>query len=152
MSSSFLLDTHVLSELMRERPDAGVLDWFARNAQAAMYTSSVTQAEILMGIALLPAGKRRMALAVAAEQMFEQDFAGHCLVFDSAAARHYALIVAARARQGRPISTEDAQIAAIALASGLPLATRNTKDFEHIEGLTVVNPWQSASAHLAPAK
>lgn len=146
MSSGFLLDTNVLSELMREHPDAGVLEWFAQNARASMRTSSVTQAEILTGIALLPAGKRRTALAVAAEQMFEQDFAGHCLVFDSAAAKHYALIVAARTRQGQPISTEDAQIAAIALASGLTLATRNTKDFEHIEALAWVNPWPNASA------
>lgn len=147
MSSGFLLDTNVLSELMRERPDTGVLDWFAQNARATMYTSSVTQAEILMGIALLPTGKRRMALALAAEQMFEQDFATHCLVFDSAAAKHYALVVAARVRQGQPISTEDAQIAAIALASGLSVVTRNSKDFENIDGLALVNPWQSAAPH-----
>ena len=147
MSSGFLLDTNVLSELMRERPDADVRNWFAQNARAAMHISSITQAEILTGIALLPAGKRRMALAQAAEQMFQQDFAGQCLVFDTAAAKHYALIVGARARRGQPISTEDAQIAAIALANGLTVATRNTKDFEHIEGLSVINPWQSASAH-----
>lgn len=147
MSSGFLLDTNVLSELMRERPDAGVLDWFSRNTRASIRTSSVTQAEILTGIALLPAGKRRMALAAAAEQMFEQDFAGHCLVFDSAAAKHYALIVAARARQGQPISTEDAQIAAIALASGLSVVTRSSKDFENIDGLVLVNPWLSAAPH-----
>ena len=147
MSSGFLLDTNVLSELMRERPDAGVLDWFSRNTRAAMHISSVTQAEILMGIALLPAGKRRMALAAAAEQMFEQDFAGQCLVFDTAAAKHYALIVAARVRQGQPISTEDAQIAAIALASGLSVVTRNIKDFENIDRLVLVNPWQSAAPH-----
>ncbi|MDB5868674.1 MAG: putative nucleic acid-binding protein contains domain [Polaromonas sp.] len=145
MSSGFLLDTNVLSELMREHPDAGVLDWFAQNTRAALRTSTVTQAEILTGIALLPAGKRRMALALAAEQMFAQDFAGNCLGFDTAAAKNYALIVAARTRQGRPISTEDAQIAAIALASGLTVATHNTKDFENIDGLTLANPWQGAS-------
>lgn len=147
MSNGFLLDTNVLSELMRERPDAGVLDWFAQNTRATMRTSTVTQAEILTGIALLPAGKRRMALAEAAEQMFEQDFAGHCLAFDTAAAKHYALIVAARTRQGQPISTEDAQIAAIALACGLTMVTRNTKDFENIDGLTLANPWHRASGH-----
>lgn len=144
MSNSFLLDTNVLSELMRKRPDTDVLDWFAQHAQATMRISSVTQAEILTGIALLPAGKRRMALAEAAEQMFEQDFAGRCHVFDSAAAKNYALIVAARTRQGQPISTEDAQIAAIALACGLTVATRNTKDFENIDGLILANPWQGA--------
>lgn len=145
MSNSFLLDTNVLSELMRKRPDTDVLDWFAQHAQATMRISSVTQAEILTGITLLPAGKRRMALAEAAEQMFEQDFAGRCHVFDSAAAKNYALIVAARTRQGLPISTEDAQIAAIALACGLTVATRNTKDFEHIDGLILANPWQNPS-------
>ena len=146
MSNGFLLDTHVLSELMREHPDASVLDWFARNTRAAMHTSTVTQAEILTGIALLPASKRRMALALAAEQMFEQDFATHCHVFDTAAAKNYALIVAGRTRQRRPISTEDAQIAAIALAFGLTVATRNTRDFENIDGLAWVNPWYSAAS------
>lgn len=145
MTSGFLLDTNVLSELMRERPDVTVLDWFAQNTQSAMHTSTITQAEILTGIALLPAGKRRTALAVAAEQMFEHDFAKRCLAFDAAAAKNYALILAARARQGQPISTEDAQIAAIALASGFVVVTRNTKDFENIDGLAMTNPW------LAPA-
>ena len=143
MSGRFLLDTNVLSELMRERPGPAVLDWFARNVQSAMHTSTVNQAEILTGIALLPAGKRRTALADAADQLFEQDFAGHCPVFDAAAAKNYAVIVAARTRQGQPISTEDAQIAAIALAAGLTVATRNTRDFENIDGLKLVNPWQT---------
>ena len=141
--NGFLLDTNVLSELMRERPDTQVLSWFARHAQATMHTSSVTQAEILTGIALLPAGKRRMALATAAEHMFEQDFVGRCYGFDTSAAKNYALIVAVRTRQGQPISTEDAQIAAIALVAGLTLATRNIKDFESIDGLSVANPWKS---------
>ena len=144
MSSGFLLDTNVLSELMREHPAAAVVDWFAQNTHAVMHTSTVTQAEILTGIALLPAGKRRTALAVAAEQMFEQDFAGHCLEFDSAAAKSYAVLVAARTRQGQPISTEDAQIAAIALATGLTVITRNTKDFDNIDGLMLANPWQAS--------
>ena len=143
MSGRFLLDTNVLSELMRERPGLAVLDWFARNVQSAMHTSTVNQAEILTGIALLPAGKRRTVLAEAADQLFEQDFAGHCPVFDAAAAKNYAVIVAARTRQGQPISTEGAQIAAIALATGLTVVTRNTRDFENIDGLKLVNPWQT---------
>ena len=141
MSNGFLLDTNVLSELMRSQPAATVLDWFAQNAQSAMHTSAVTQAEILTGIALLPVGQRRTALATSAEQMFEQDFADRCLPFDTAAAKHYAVLVAARTRQGQPVSTEDAQIAAIALATGLTVATRNTKDFENIKGLVQANPW-----------
>lgn len=143
MNNGFLLDTNVLSELMRERPATAVLDWFAQNTKGVMHTSTVTQAEILTEIALLPAGKRRTALAVAAEQMFEHDFAGRCLAFDAAAARNYAVVVAARSRQRRPISTEDAQIAAIALAAGFAVVTRNARDFENIEGLLLVDPWQS---------
>ena len=141
MSNGFLLDTNVLSELMRNQPAVALLDWFAQNAQSDMHTSAVTQAEILTGVALLPAGQRRTALATSAEQMFEQDFASHCLAFDTAAAKHYAVLVAARTRLGQPVSTEDAQIAAIALAAGLTVATRNIKDFENIKGLTLVNPW-----------
>ena len=147
MSSRFLLDTNVLSELMRERPAAAVVEWFALHTQAAIYTSAITQAEILTGIALLPTGKRRTALAVAAEQMFEQDFAENCLAFDVAAAKNYAVLVAGRTRQGQPISTEDAQIAAIALAAGLVVATRNTKDFENMDRLMLANPWQAATPH-----
>lgn len=145
MSNGFLLDTNVLSELMRGQPSAAVLDWFAQNAQSLMYTSTITQAEILTGVALLPSGQRRTALAAAAEQMFEQDFADHCLAFDAAAAKHYAILVAARTRQGQPVSTEDAQIAAIALAAGVTVATRNTKDFENIDGLVLANPWIATS-------
>lgn len=147
MSQGFLLDTNVLSELMREQPAAQVLDWFSHNTMATLKTSTITQAEILTGIALLPSSKRRTALAVAAEQMFEQDFAGHSLPFDTAAAKNYAVIVAARTRLGQPISTEDAQIAAIALASGLTVATRNIKDFENIDGLLLANPWQGLIPH-----
>ena len=145
MSSGFLLDTNVLSELMRVHPDASVVDWFALNSHAPMHTSTITQAEILVGIALLPAGKRRTALADAAELMFAQDFAASCLDFDATAAKNYAVLVAARTRHGLPISTEDAQIAAIALTAGLTVATRNTKDFENIQGLTLANPWQATA-------
>ncbi|MDP2677456.1 MAG: type II toxin-antitoxin system VapC family toxin [Rhodoferax sp.] len=141
MSNGFMLDTNVLSALMRGQPTAVVLDWFAQNTHNAMHTSAITQAEILTGIALLPSGKRRTALATAAEQMFDQDFADQCLAFDVAAAKHYAVVVAARTRLGQPISTEDAQIAVIALTAGLTLATRNTKDFDNIDSLTLVNPW-----------
>ena len=110
-----------------------------------MHTSTITQAEILAGIALLPTGKRRTALADAAELMFAQDFAASCIDFAAAAAKNYAVLVAARTRQGLPISTEDAQIAVIALTAGLTVATRNTKVFENIQGLTIANPWQAPS-------
>jgi len=139
----YLLDTNVLSELMRPMPEGQVVAWFERHVSHPIWTSAVTQAEILTGIALLPEGKRRDALARTAEQLFEEDMAGRCLPFDAPAAKHYALLVAQRQRQGLPISTEDGQIAAIALASGLCVLTRNAKDFTGIEGLTVVNPWQA---------
>lgn len=137
-----LLDTNVLSELMRAKPAAELLDWFEREQSASFFVSAVTRAEILLGIGLLPAGKRRDSLASGAEQMFAEDFVGRCLPFDEGSATEYAVLVAARIRQGHSISTEDAQIAAVALINGLMLATRNGRDFKGIEGLTVLNPWE----------
>lgn len=145
MNAGFLLDTNVLSELMREHPAPEVLNWFAGQAASQLQTSAITQAEILAGIAVLPAGKRRDALARAAQQIFKDDFFGRCIDFGSGAAEHYALVRAQRKRAGKPINTEDAQIAAIALAAQLNLVTRNTKDFEKIDGLAVINPWQANS-------
>ncbi len=139
--AGILLDTNVLSELMRAEPAPEVLAWFARQQGASFFVCAITRAEVLLGIALLPAGKRRDKLAAAAEQMFAEDFAGGCLPFDDASATEYAICVAARTRQGQPISTEDAQIAAVAIVHGLWLATRNDKDFKGIHGLTVLNPW-----------
>ena len=134
------LDTNVLSELMRPQPNPAVVAWV--NAQSSgAHVSAVTQAEISLGIALLPEGKRRDALAVAARQMFEEDFAARCLPFDSMVAEHFARLVAERRRIGRPITTQDAQIAAVALANNMPLATRNTDDFKAIPGLALVDPW-----------
>jgi len=140
---SLLLDTNVLSELMRPQPDQAVMGWFAERTGTIFYVSSITQAEIMLGIALLPAGKRRETLAAAAEGMFSQDFAGKCLPFNAAGAVIYAAIVSDRRKAGQAISTEDALIAAIALAHGYPLATRNTKDFLQIDGLILLNPWQT---------
>jgi toxin FitB len=145
MTATFLLDTNVLSELMRSSPSATVMAWFAQKPQAKMLTTAITQAEIWTGIALLPAGQRRDALAGAVEHLFANEWQGQCLPFDTAAAAHYALVRVQRAQAGRPISTEDAQIAAIALARGLPLVTRNTKDFEGIDQLTLINPWETTA-------
>lgn len=137
-----ILDTNVISELMRAQPDPAVLNWFEHHAEDLFYTSAITQAEIKLGIALLPAGKRRTALAKAADTMFAEDFTGRCLPFDSTCSDNYAAIVSGRRRAGFSVTTEDAQIAAIALAHNYHLATRNTKDFMHIEGLVLHNPWQ----------
>lgn len=140
---SIILDTNVVSELMRPQPEQAVIEWFAKRTAAVFYTSVITHAEIMLGISLLPSGKRRDTLAMAAEGMFSQDFDGKCLAFEVKAVPHYAAIVANRRRAGQTVSTEDAMIAAIALAHGYPLATRNIKDFMHINGLTLFNPWQT---------
>jgi predicted nucleic acid-binding protein len=136
-----LLDTNVLSEFMRPQPSVSVVAWLDQQPAGEVYTSAVSRAEIELGLMLMPPGKRQEALSQAAWAMFAEDFAGRCLPFDEDAARHYAAIVSARTRAGRPISVEDAQIAAIALTHQMPLATRNTTDFDLIDDLEVVNPW-----------
>lgn len=136
-----LLDTNVLSELMRPTPDSRVVRWLDSCSYEDVWVCAVTAAEILLGIQLLPKGRRRDGLADLAGRMFEEDFSGRCLPFDAGAAIAYAEIVATRTRLGSPISVEDAQIAAIARARGLALATRNFKDFTGIEGLRIIDPW-----------
>jgi len=138
-----LLDTNVLSELLRGQPDAGVLSWFATQAADALYVSAVTQAEMLLGARLLPAGKRRAALEAALSAMFESDFGQRVLAFDAQAVPAYVDVVARRRRAGRPVAQFDAQIAAVALSRCDALATRNTADFEGC-GLRLVNPWVAA--------
>jgi len=137
---SVILDTNVLSELLRLRPDSGVLAWFASQPANGLFVSAVTQAEMLLGAGLLPAGQRRKKLEQALDAMFLEDFAGRILPFDSRSAADYAAVVAARRRAGRPIAQFDAQIAAIALSHRLGLATRNVADFEAC-GLALTNPW-----------
>ena len=136
-----LLDTNVLSELMRPAPDARVLAWMDAHPADEIWISAVTIGEIRLGLALLPTGRRKALLTAIADTMFREDFAESCLPYDAAAAEHYAPIVSSRTRAGRPISVEDAQVAAIARSAGLALATRNTKDFAGIDGLELVNPW-----------
>lgn len=136
-----LLDTNVLSEFMRPQPAMQVVAWLDEQPASEVWISAVSRAEIELGLALMPSGKRQAALVRAARAMFEEDFAGRCLAFDEAAAVHYARIVSVRMQLGRPTSVEDAQIAAIALANDMVLATRNTADFAQIEGLDLVNPW-----------
>jgi len=142
MTMGFLLDTNVLSELMRENPATEVMSWLDAQAESLLHTSTVTQAEVLTGIAFLPPGKRRDALASSADQLFGHDLSGRCLVYGRAAAEQCALVRVQRKLAGMPISTEDAQIAAIALANQLTLVTRNTKDFQGISAMQVTNPWQ----------
>lgn len=135
-----VLDTNVLSELMRAAPAEAVVAWFSRHPAATLYTTTITQAEILHGVLRLPAGKRRTALADAAEAMFAEDFRDRVLSFDTHAASAYAAIVTSRERAGMPISTFDAQIAAIARVARASVATRNVRDFDGC-GVEVVDPW-----------
>src|SRR5450631_2364394 len=120
-----VLDTNVLSELMRPQPSARVVAWVSKQPAVELFTTSITEAEIFYGIELLTRGKRRDGLLAAAEAMFESDFAGRILDFDSNAARVFSRIAARRRAVGRPISHPDAQIAAIAQLRGAALATHN---------------------------
>jgi toxin FitB len=136
-----LLDTNVLSEFMRVVPEQAVVAWLDEQPADTVWVCAINRAEIELGIALLPEGRRKQGLRLKAETMFDGDFAGRCLPFDGAAASLYARIVAARTRAGKPISVEDAQISAIALVHGLALATRNVADFRLIEDLELISPW-----------
>lgn len=141
---STVLDTNVLSELLRTQPSPEVLAWFAAQAGDQLLVSAVTQAEMMLGARLLPTGRRRTALEQALVGMFDEDFAGRVLPFDAAAVPAFVDIVATRRAAGRPISQFDAQIAAICRRAGARLATRNTADFEQC-GLALVNPWLAAA-------
>jgi len=136
-----LIDTNVISELMRAKPASAVLDWFGCQDAAALYLSAVGEAELWRGAVILPEGKRRDRLIAEIGAMVSEDFAGRVLPFDSAAAKAFAGIFADRRAAGRPISFPDCQIAAIARARGAALATRNTGDFDGC-GVAVIDPWQ----------
>jgi toxin FitB len=136
-----LLDTNVLSELLKRQPDQRVVEWLASMPADDLFVSAVTEAEMMLGARLLPAGKRRAALEEALGGMFDHDFAGRILPFDRPAVTAYVEIVGQRRKIGRPISQFDAQIAATALCRELSLATRNTADFEAC-GLHVIDPWE----------
>jgi predicted nucleic acid-binding protein len=137
------VDTNVISELMRGEPHPAVLAWVAAQPRTLLYTTHINQTEILYGIAALPEGRRRTALAAAAEAMFAEDFAGRVLPFEARAAARYPGIVLARRRAGNPIEKFDALIAAIALAAGASIATRDTRGFTGC-GLAVIDPWTEA--------
>lgn len=135
-----VLDTNVVSELMRPEPAPAVLTWMQRSSGHGLYTTAVTIAEIRYGIARLPEGRRRQALHQAADEIFAA-FPRQVLPFDLACAGVYAAIVASREKQGNPISGFDAQIAAICRSQAASLATRNTKDFVDA-GTSLLDPWQ----------
>jgi len=135
-----ILDTNVVSEPSQPLPSPAVLRWLAVQNSAEIFTTSVTEAEIFYGLALLPVGRKRNDLQEALKRFFEHDVRDRVLSFDRAAAREFGAITAERKRAGRPIKVFDAQIAAIARAHGARVATRDIADFEH-SGIDLINPW-----------
>jgi predicted nucleic acid-binding protein len=135
-----ILDTNVLSELMRPQPHAHVVDWVTSTARSELVVTSITEAEILYGIDILPDGDRRRRLAAAAMEMFAADFAGKIVGFDAAAAPHFAVVVGSRRRAGRPIDAMDAMICAIARSAGAVIATRDIAGFADC-GVPLIDPW-----------
>jgi toxin FitB len=138
----FVLDTNVISELMRPAPHPAVFAWVAAQPRASLYTTSVTRAEILSGIGIMPDGHRRATLSSAAAMMFDDDLHGRVLAFDTTAADRYVEIIASRRRARAPIHTFDALIAATALVAGAAVVTRDTGGFAGC-GLTVIDPWEA---------
>jgi len=136
-----VVDTNVISELMKPSPSESVRDWMLGQHQRELFTTSITVAEILYGIERLPDGQRKDMLRTTATEVFTL-FGNHVLPFDREAAVDYALLVHRRDLLGLPINGFDAQIAAICATHHATLATRNGKDFEH-SGITVVDPWMS---------
>lgn len=135
-----IIDTNVVSELMRPAPEPAVLAWFSRQDSADLYLTAVSEAELRAGAAVLPAGRRRDRLAAEIDAVVREDFAGRVLPFDSPAARAYAAIAASRRSVGRPILEADCQIAAIARARDAAVATHDVAGFEHC-GIPVIDPW-----------
>lgn len=133
-----LLDTNVLSEYSKPAPNVKVTQWLEAVDAAETWISSITVAEMRLGAARLPEGKRKTAVTSAVEASLNL-FKGSCLAFDAVAAEAYAQIVAAQTQKGRPIGIMDAQIAAIAMSTGCTLATLNAWDFDGIEGLAVAD-------------
>jgi hypothetical protein len=135
-----VLDTNVISELMRRRPAARVVQWVDEQDASALAITAVTVAELLHGVARLADGARKTELTKAVDGLVGEDFSNRVLLFDTAAAEHYADLVSERERQGRPVSVADGQIAAICRSHSAALATRNVRDFD-ATGITVLDPW-----------
>ncbi|MGE8642461.1 MAG: type II toxin-antitoxin system VapC family toxin [Achromobacter sp.] len=136
-----LLDTNVISEILRPEPDPRVVDWVETQPRTALFTTTITRGELLYGVRLLPEGQRRDALLRAVLAIFASDLAGQVLNFDGEAADAYAEIAAERRAMGKPVSQFDAMIAGIARSRGASLATRNVKDFADC-GINVIDPWR----------
>ena len=136
-----ILDTNVLSALMRQVPDAPVIAWLDRQPAESVWITSITLFEARLGLALLPKGRRRQTLEAAFAQLLQEDLENRVLDFDAAAATEAASLAAERQKAGRPVDMRDTQIAGIALARRATLATRNVRHFQDLK-VPVVNPWE----------
>lgn len=136
-----ILDTNVLSALMRTTPDAVVIGWLDAQPSESIWITSVTLFEIRFGLALLPRSKRRQTLEAVFEQLLVEDLGNRICDFDRAAAASAAALAAARQRAGRSVDMRDTQIAGIVLARRASLATCNVKHFEDID-VPLINPWE----------
>lgn len=139
-----VLDTNVVSELMRPEPASKVATWVRSRDRRELCTTTITLAEIRYGIARMPDGRRKQALLDAADDVFRA-FSDQVLPFDEAAAEHYAVIASARERAGKPIPGFDALIAGVCRSRSAALATRNGSDFD-ATGIEVVDPWAPGTA------
>lgn len=139
-----VLDTNVVSEAIRAQPAASVASWLASRPASSLFITTITQAELLYGLELLPESMRRRGLTEAVHSIVRDDFGGRVLPFDGPAAQAYATIAAGRRARGRPISAFDAQIAAIARSRGAHVATRNVDDFTDC-GVGIHDPWTSTA-------
>ncbi len=140
-----ILDTNVLSELMKASPAAKVVGWINSQPAALLFTTSLTVAEILYGVALLPSGKRRSQIAQQVQEMMDEDFRERILPFDAAAAQEVAEIAAHRKLKGLPLTQIDGQIAAIAKLRHATLATRKVSDFKEC-GVALYDPWNNTAS------
>ena len=138
-----ILDTNVLSALMRATPDTAVIDWLDRQAVESIWITSITLFEAHLGIALLPKGHRQRALTAALNQLLAEDLENRVLDFDTGAALQAAALAAARQKGGHKVDIRDTQIAGIALARRASIATRNVRYFEDLT-VPIVNPWSPA--------
>jgi len=136
-----LLDTNIISEVMRRQPSNRVLSWLNRRSNRELFVSSITIAEICYGLRILPVGQRRKQLETQFEQFIAQGFTGRIIGFDEAGARVYAEIMGLCKEKGRPMNLPDGQIAAVARTNQLALATRNIRDFAHCE-IELINPFE----------
>jgi len=136
-----VLDTNVLSALMRQVPEVQVVEWLDRQPAESVWITSITLFEARLGLALLPKGRRQQTLEAAFARLLEEDLENRVLDFDSTAATEAASLAAARQKAGRPVDMRDTQIAGIALARRATLATRNVRHFQDLN-VPVVDPWK----------